>query len=94
MYTAIRWTVPAPRLVPPPDPDRRLREFGRRVRRRRIELGLGSQADCARRLGVRQATWSEWETGQRWPRYMDEIIALSRMLGLTLDELVLGRKCP
>lgn len=91
MPTTIRWTAPATRLVAS-DPDRRLRDFGRRVRRRREELGLGSQAYCATLLRVRQATWSEWESGKKWPD-MENAIALSRLLRMTLDELVLGRKC-
>lgn len=74
------------------DPDRRLREFGRRVKRKRLALEM-SQRFAADLIGVRQATWSEWEGGLKWPD-MENAIALSRLLGLTLDELVLVRKCP
>ena len=68
---------------------RALRAFGRRVRERRERLGLGTQMDCAAEIGVRQATWSEWETGRNWPD-MDNAIALAKMLRLSLDEMILG----
>ena len=47
------------------------------VRRLRAHLGL-SQAEFAARLGTRQQTISEWETGARAPRPMSR--RLLRML--------------
>lgn len=53
-----------------------------RVARLRARLGL-SQAAFARRLGVRQQTVSEWETGRYAPRG-----ASARILSLLAEEAV------
>ncbi|MFA7250396.1 MAG: helix-turn-helix transcriptional regulator [Dehalococcoidia bacterium] len=50
------------------------------VRRLRASLGL-SQADLADRVGTRQQTISEWETGARNPRRMSR-----RLLRLVAEE--------
>lgn len=75
----------------PPNPDRLLREFGRRLARLRKEAGL-SQAQLAEQCGLRgQATVSELETGKWWP-VTDTLIRLAHELDVSLDYLVLGRK--
>lgn len=50
------------------------------IARLRAALGL-SQAEFARRLGVRQQTVSEWETGRYAPRG-----ASARILGMVAEE--------
>lgn len=39
-----------------------------------------SQTECAETLGVRQATWSEWEAGHRSPR-IKHALAIAKMSG-------------
>lgn len=39
-----------------------------------------SQTECAEAVGVRQATWSEWEAGHRSPR-IKHALAIAKMSG-------------
>lgn len=56
------------------------------LRKSRKEKGL-SQAALARRLGIAQNTYSQYETGERHP-YPEFLPKLADALGLTLDELL------
>ena len=56
--------------------------------RLRTEHGL-SQGDLAAELDVSRQSISKWETGSSVPE-LDKLVAMSRLFGVTLDELVLG----
>ena len=60
--------------------------LGQTIHRLRLEHGL-SQADLADRLEVSWQSISKWETDSSVPE-LDKLIALSRIFGVTLDELV------
>ena len=45
-----------------------------------------SQAQAAQAVGVRQATWSEWESGKREPE-PPNVAALCALFGVTADDL-------
>ena len=60
--------------------------LGQTIHRLRLEHGL-SQADLADRLEVSRQSISKWETDSSVPE-LDKLIALSRIFGVTLDELV------
>lgn len=58
------------------------------IYRLRTEHGL-SQGDLAAELDVSRKSISKWETGSSVPE-LDKLVAMSRLFGVTLDELVLG----
>lgn len=58
------------------------------IYRLRTEHGL-SQGDLAAELDVSRQSISKWETGGSVPE-LDKLVAMSRLFGVTLDELVLG----
>lgn len=64
------------------------RDLGRRIVRRREELGW-SQAELARRLSVPRGRLSKWERGAHAPS-LAWLQALSGVLGMTADELLTG----
>lgn len=94
MQTVLRWTRSEPFALPPlsPSDERILRDMGKRIAAYRKRKGW-SQTDLGMRVDRRQETISRWETGTTEPALL-EIVALARVLGTTLDELILGRKCP
>ena len=57
-----------------------------RIRELRQEKQL-SQEELARLLGVDRSSVARWETGSNNPR-MEKLIALARIFGCSLDELV------
>ena len=58
------------------------------IYRLRTEHGL-SQGNLAAELDVSRQSISKWETGGSVPE-LDKLVAMSRLFGVTLDELVLG----
>ena len=58
------------------------------IYRLRTEHGL-SQGDLASELDVSRQSISKWETGSSVPE-LDKLVAMSRLFGVSLDELVLG----
>ena len=72
--------MPAKR--PPPAPDRLDRHLGRRLARRRHELGL-TRADVARRIGVSPATVTLFEGGLKTVGAA-ELVALAETLGVSV----------
>ena len=56
----------------------------------RKEKGL-TQANLAEQLGVSDRAVSKWETGRSLPD-ADNMLELSRILGITVDELLKGEK--
>lgn len=65
-------------------------EFQNRLYDLRKKRGI-SQEELAGEVGVSRQTISKWETGESTPD-MEKMIALSTYFGITLDELVLGKK--
>lgn len=63
-----------------------------RLRDLRQAAGL-SQADVAERMDVSRQAVSRWETGMAAPS-AENLIELSRLYGVTLDELVYGAAAP
>ena len=63
-------------------------EFANRLAALRIRNGL-SQKDLAEKLGVSTQAISDWEDGITAPD-TDQLVDLSKIYGLTLDELVHG----
>lgn len=62
--------------------------LGTRINRLRTERKL-SQGELAEALGVSRQSISKWNTGSSVPE-LDKLMKLSRLFGLTLDELVTG----
>lgn len=93
MLATERWARPALVPVPPATKslDRLLVEMGARIRKARAAKGW-TQTDLGRRVGMVQHNVSAIETGQRAPT-LEHALELARVLGMTLDELVLGRRC-
>jgi transcriptional regulator with XRE-family HTH domain len=60
--------------------------FGSRLEQLRIRAGIETQADLARRLGVKQQTVSRWELGASRPREKD-LAAIGKRLAVDVDEL-------
>ena len=60
------------------------------IRALRIDAGL-SQDELAARLGVSRQSVSKWETGSATPE-LEKLTAMSGLFGVTLDELVYGRR--
>ena len=56
-----------------------------KARERRKKLKM-TQAELAEKLGVRQSTISQWESGISVPR-ADKLPQLARLLGCSIDEL-------
>jgi DNA-binding transcriptional regulator YiaG len=80
---ALRGT-PAPRPSTAPPADRPGEWTPGRIQRLRTELGM-SQAAFAERMGVRQATVSDWETGKQSPSPMARRL-LDRIAGARGEE--------
>jgi transcriptional regulator with XRE-family HTH domain len=62
--------------------------FARNVRAERARLGL-TQSELAERLGWLQVTVSALETGRRAVQ-LDDIPALCRALGVSVEQLIMG----
>ena len=62
--------------------------LGSRINRLRTEKKL-SQGELAEALGVSRQSISKWETDSSVPE-LDKLMKLSRLFGVTLDELVTG----
>lgn len=62
--------------------------LGTRINRLRTEKKL-SQGELAEALGVSRQSISKWETDSSVPE-LDKLMKLSRLFGITLDELVTG----
>ena len=60
--------------------------LGQRIQEHRLRLGL-SQAGLGEKLGVSRQAVSRWEAGGAVPD-TDKLIALSKLFGLTLNELL------
>lgn len=80
---ALRGT-PAPRPSTAAPADRPSEWTPGRIQRLRTELGM-SQAEFAERMGVRQATISDWETGKQSPSPMARRL-LDRIAGARGEE--------
>ena len=65
-------------------------ELNERLAQLRKEHGL-SQNDLAEKLNVSRQAISRWEQGLAMPS-SDNLIYLSRLYGITLDELIHGKK--
>lgn len=59
------------------------------LRKKRKKKGL-TQKQLSDTIGVSQNSYSRWETGETYPNFFN-IIDLSKALGCTTDELLLGR---
>lgn len=78
---------------PPRDPEKKLlSEMGARMAAYRHRKRW-TQSELGHRVARRQETISRWENGMVEPTVL-EVVALCRVLGCTLDELVRGRSCP
>jgi transcriptional regulator with XRE-family HTH domain len=64
-------------------------QFEDRLKRLRRREGL-TQANLARKAGVALDSLQNWEIARCSPR-LDAVVALARALGVSLDELALGR---
>lgn len=64
--------------------------LGENICRLRKERGM-SQGDLADRLGVSRQSVSKWETNGSVPD-LDRLVAMSRLFGVTLDQLVCGEE--
>lgn len=67
-------------------------EFHARLSRLRRERGM-SQEDLAEVVGVTRQAVQKWESGASRPD-MDNLVALSRYFGVTLDYLITGEASP
>jgi transcriptional regulator with XRE-family HTH domain len=67
-------------------------EMGERIARLRHRRGW-DRAVMARKLGVSRDRISKWERGENAPP-LEILVALRRLLGVTLDELVTGKAAP
>lgn len=64
-------------------------EFNNKLYELRKQKGL-SQEELAGRLNVSRQTISKWEVGESTPD-MDNLVSISELFGVSLDELVLDR---
>ena len=64
-------------------------EFNNKLYELRRQKGL-SQEELAGRLNVSRQTISKWEVGESTPD-MDNLVSISELFGVSLDELVLDR---
>lgn len=72
------------------EPEKKLRrEVGRRIAKARMEQKL-TQMQLARKLGIERSRLGKWEQGLHAP-LLKQLAALSQVLSLSLDELILGR---
>lgn len=62
--------------------------LGERLKEYRVKEGL-SQEQLAERLNVSRQAITKWENDKGIPD-IDNLITISRMMGVTLDELVMG----
>ena len=65
--------------------------IGKKVQEHREKNGL-SQEMLAEKLGVSRQSVSKWELGQALPE-VDKIVVMSRLFGVTTDELLLEADC-
>jgi transcriptional regulator with XRE-family HTH domain len=65
------------------------RDLGRRIVRARIARDL-SQMDLAKLLGIDRSRLGKWERGHHAP-LLKQLVALSQVLALSLDELIAGQ---
>lgn len=65
-------------------------EFNNKLYDLRKKKGL-SQEELASRLNVSRQTVSKWEVGESAPD-MENLVALSELFGISLDELVLDKE--
>jgi len=59
--------------------------FGQQIRDRREELGL-DQLEVAKKVGVRQSSVCDWETGEMRPR-LDKIDSLAKALRVSAKKV-------
>lgn len=64
--------------------------FGERLRKLRTARGL-KQEELAEAMGITRQTFSRWESDLFEPRLSD-LLALAKILNVTLDELATGEK--
>ena len=64
--------------------------LGERIKRYRQMQGL-SQEELAEKINVSRQAITKWENDNGIPD-IDNLIALSKIMGITLDELVMGEK--
>lgn len=64
--------------------------LGERIKRYRNMQGL-SQEELAEKINVSRQAITKWENDNGIPD-IDNLIALSKIIGITLDELVMGEK--
>ena len=65
-------------------------EFNNKLYELRKQKGF-SQEELASRLNVSRQTVSKWEVGDSTPD-MEKLVAISDLFGISLDELILGKK--
>jgi transcriptional regulator with XRE-family HTH domain len=61
--------------------------FGKRIRKRRIELGL-TPGQAAYKAGFSDPYWRQIESGQRIPRKVDTLQRLADVLNWTIADLL------
>lgn len=66
--------------------------LGENIYNHRKRIGM-SQDGLAERLGVSRQSVSKWETDTAVPE-VERLVAMSKIFGITLDELVKGEKAP
>ena len=64
--------------------------LGERIKNYRKELGL-SQEELAEKINVSRQAITKWENDSGIPD-IDNLISLSKIMGILLDELVMGEK--
>lgn len=62
----------------------------KQIRKFRANLHL-SQEELAEKCGVSRQAVAKWESGESTPEVL-KLVQLSQVFGITLDELVLGKK--
>ena len=60
------------------------------IKKAREKVGL-TQQELANELGIAQSTVAMWETQNSLPR-TDKLLALAKVLGCTIDELLKGEE--
>lgn len=65
-------------------------KFGDRIRSARVDAGIKSQSELARRLGITRAAVSEWENGNSEPS-AKQIRNISLLTGVSYEWLATGR---
>ncbi len=69
-----------------------MKELGARLQKLRRQAGM-SQQELADQLHVSRQSISKWELGTATPD-LDNLVRLSELFGVSLDELVLGTEKP